>query len=243
MLFICGALGLVIIINLLVGFATASTNLSTSSSTSSHRRLRQSNGGCGCLCFRHSATNVLIRTMFGVNQLIHFLFLLLLIGFCLLSFVAYLMTTLCNNASHEEYQMATAGNGNGGQFPGATDPAYTAYSASINLQPFTPLLAMFNSSADSQLLLFKDNRLKVLCRDYVSTLTIYTLISLLGVALVFIGFHCYLINLTVNRIKLSTYKKYTELLYLNQSMGGIGGGVGVELNTFNDSSNDYGDRF
>lgn len=104
---------------------------------------------------------------------------------------------------------------------------------SINLQPFSHFFHLPQN--ETYLLLFKENRLKTLCRDYVSTLLLYTLISFLGVFLLFVGFYCYSINLTVNRIRIATYKKYTELLYLSNC---------TEMNAFNDASFDgNGERF
>lgn len=165
-----------------------------------------------------------MRLVFLLNQLIFFVILLLLLLFCIVSFVLYLLTTLCNDDARS-----------GSESLLSHDRSFEAghqLANSINLQPFAPML--FFSGNETQLLLFRDNRLKTLCRDYVATLMLYNLIALLGIALLFIGFHCYLINLTVNRIRLAAYKKYTEVLFLNS---------GMEMNTFNDTSYDNGERF
>lgn len=211
LLFVACFIAVIILINLSIGFATSSSRLNT-------KRSRRD-----CFCSRHSTTNCLIRFVFLINQLIFFLVLILLIIFCITSFVFFILTVLCT----DENRTTEALLNNDKSF----DLAQSNNNQGINLQPFGSLL-MFNSN-ETHLLLFKDNRLKILCRDYVSTLTLYNLITLLGILLLYIGFHCYLINLTVNRIRISTYKKYTELLYLN----------GTEMNTFNDNSYDTGERF
>ena len=207
-----GFIVIIILVNLLIGFATSSVTLEGKATNTN-----------SCSCSRHSTTNCLIRLFFFINQLIFLVVLFLLILFCISSFSLYLLTTLCNDDSRISSEAILLNHDRSFEqsHPGNT----------INLQPFAP--ALFFASNETQLLLFRDNRLKTLCRDYISTLTLYNLISLLGIILLFIGFHCYLINLTVNRIRIATYKKYTELLFLN----------GTELNTFNDTSYDNGERF
>lgn len=200
---------IIILTNLIIGFATSSATLTTKGAKDS------------CSCTRNSTTNCLVRFVFLLNQLIFIIVLLLLIAFCVFSFVLFVLTTLCNDESRSVEMLLNHDRSFEQAYPGN----------SINLQPFAPML--FFKGNETQMLLFRDNRLKTLCRDYVSTLTLYNLIALLGIVLLFIGFHCYLINLTVNRIRIATYKKYTELLYLN----------GTELNTFNDASYDNGERF
>ncbi|KAJ6218194.1 hypothetical protein RDWZM_009351 [Blomia tropicalis] len=207
--FVGGFLLIIILTNLIIGFATSSATLTTKGAKDS------------CSCTRNSTTNCLVRFVFLLNQLIFIIVLLLLIAFCVFSFVLFVLTTLCNDESRSVEMLLNHDRSFEQAYPGN----------SINLQPFAPML--FFKGNETQMLLFRDNRLKTLCRDYVSTLTLYNLIALLGIVLLFIGFHCYLINLTVNRIRIATYKKYTELLYLN----------GTELNTFNDASYDNGERF
>lgn len=213
LLFIGCFISVIILVNLIIGFATSSLKLDA--------KVKNKDA---CFCSRHSTTNCLIRFIFLVNLIIFITVLLLLILFCIFTFVFYVLTTLCNNEN------------------GVTDPSVmNTYDRSfepyhtnhvINLQPFAPMLSF--SANETHLLLFKDNRLKTLCRNYVATLTLFNLIALLGIALLFFGYLCYLINLTVNRIRIATFKKYTELLFLNS---------GTELSTFHDSSYDNGDRF
>ena len=208
-LFVGCFIAVIILINLIIGFATSSSRLDGKPTRNT------------CFCSRHSTTNCLIRFIFLINQLIFFVVLLLLILFCISTFMFYILKVLCTDENHTTEALLN------------NDKSFEINQPNnvINLQPFAPIL-MFNSN-ETHLLLFKDTRLKTLCRDYVSTLTLYNLISLLGIVLLYIGFHCYLINLTVNRIRIATYKKYTELLYLN----------GTEMNTFNETSYDTGERF
>lgn len=217
MLFVTIGIAIVILTNLIIGFATSSSKFD---GKATNRRAASGN----CFCSRHSATNCLIRFVFFINLIIFIVVLVLLVLLCLVLFASYILTTLCTADAPPPAQDAVL---NGAEK--AFNPAYS--NNVINLQPFASVLA-FNSS-ETDLLIFKDHRLNSLCRDYVSTMTLYTAITLLGMTLLYIGFHCYLINLTVNRIRIATYKKYTELLYLN----------GTEMNTFNDASYDNGERF
>ncbi|KAH9404802.1 Neuronal membrane glycoprotein M6-b [Tyrophagus putrescentiae] len=234
LLFGGGFLALIIITNLIIGFATSSSNLESKAGAGG-------GGGSGCAnCTRHSTTDCLVRFVFLLNQLIFLLVLLLVLVFTLTSFVCYLLSTLCDDRAAIEpgYPLinqggpptdglSPLGGGSGGGTFEQHQPAN-----SINLQPFAPML--FLRGNETALLLFRDYRLKSLCRDYIGTLLLYNLISLLGAALLYVGFHCYLINLTVNRIRLASFKKYTELLYLS---------CGTEMNTFQDASYDHGERF
>ncbi|KAH9422267.1 Neuronal membrane glycoprotein M6-b [Dermatophagoides pteronyssinus] len=227
MFFILGFVAIVILINLIIGFATSFLKFDGKPST--NRRSSSS-----CFCSRNSTTNCLMRFVFSVNQLIFLIFFLLFLIFTLFTFILYIMKTLCNSEQllseaekSFDNSMITNNNNNNQQ------------EHSINLQPFSHYFPLQQN--ETNLLIFKDNRLKILCKDYISTLLLYTLISFLGIFLLFIGFYCYSINLTVNRIRIATYKKYTELLYLSNF--GCGGG-GTEMNAFSDTSFDVtGERF
>lgn len=220
LLFVGGFLAIIIITNLIIGFATSSSNLES----------KAGEGGGGCAnCTRHSTTNCLVRFVFLLNQLIFTVVLLLVLLFTLTSFVCYLLSTLCDDRSIIEPSYPLTNMHESGPVSAFDQQPPN----SINLQPFAPLL-LFKGN-ETSLLLFRDYRLKSLCRDYIGTLMLYNLISLLGVCLLYFGFHCYLINLTVNRIRLASFKKYTELLYLS---------CGTEMNTFpHDTSYDHGERF
>lgn len=205
-MFIVCFISVIILVNLIIGFAT------------SFLRFNGKPNQRMCFCSRHSTTNCLIRFVFLVNQLVFIIFFLLFLAFTLTTFSLYILKTLCNSE-----QIAT-------EVEKTFDAAHVEHS--INLQPFASIFQF--SPNDTSLLLFKENRLKTFCRDYVSTLILYTLIAFLGILLLFIGFYCYSINLTVNRIRIATYRKYTELLYLSNC---------TEMNAFNDVSFDNGERF
>lgn len=212
--FVGGCIAIIILTNLIIGFATASTSASLDG--------RKSKKG-SCACWRHSTTNCLIRFVFSLNQAVFLVALLLLVVFCIFTFALYLLTVLCNDETRtsdlsllnhdRSFEQILPGN-------------------SINLQPFAPMFLFAGN--ETQQLLFKDYRLKTLCRDYVPTLKLYSLISLLGVAFLYLGFLINLLNLTSNRIRIVLHKKYSELLFLNVN--------GTELNTFNDTY-DNGERF
>ncbi|OTF78553.1 hypothetical protein BLA29_007371 [Euroglyphus maynei] len=210
MLFILGFVAIIILINLVIGFATSFMKFDGKPSS---QRM--------CFCSRNSTTNCLMRFVFSINQLIFLIFFSLFIIFTLFTFVLYIMKTLCNseqmlNEVEKSFDNQLSSNNHQQEH-------------SINLQPFSSFFPLPQN--ETHLLIFKENRLKTLCRDYISTLLLYTLISFLGIFLLFIGFYCYSINLTVNRIRIATYKKYTELLYLSNC---------TEMNTFNDASFDAG---
>lgn len=171
-----------------------------------------------CYCSRNSTTNCLIRFIALLNQLIFVLIFVIFILFTLITFTLYILRTLCNSVQISNELEKTFDNT-------TTSTEQYQQSHSINLRPFANLLEL--QSNETNLLVFEDIRLKTLCRDYISTLILYDLISFLGIFLLFIGFYCYSINLTVNRIRIATYKKYTELLYLSNC---------TEMNAFNDAS-------
>lgn len=195
LMFIGAFVAILMMINLIIGFATSSVKLDPKGIERKQ-----------CFCSRHSATNCLIRLIFLLNQFVHLIILILLIIFSLSAFSLYLTGTICTHETNNS--MNDPHNGQDSKYG-------ESLQNQINLQPFSGLL--FFQPRQSEMLIFRENRLKVLCRDFVPTLTLYNLITLLGLALLYIGFHSYLINLTVNRIRISTYKKYTELLYLNST--------------------------
>ena len=211
LMFIGGFISLLMMVNLIIGFATSSVKLDPKGIERKE-----------CFCSRNSGTNCLIRLVFLLNQFVHVLVLILLITFCLSAFSLYLTGTVCGHES-----MTTGNDPHNGH-----DSTFgESLQNQINLQPFSSIL--FFQPSHHELLIFRENRLKVLCRDFVPTLTLYNLITLLGLTLLYIGFHSYLINLTVNRIRISTYKKYTELLYLNAT----------EMNVFGHHDNSFNGQF
>ncbi|KAH7646121.1 hypothetical protein HUG17_1659 [Dermatophagoides farinae] len=151
MLFILGFVAVVILVNLVIGFATSFLKFDGKPS----QRM--------CFCCRNSTTNCLMRFVFSVNQLIFLIFFLLFITFTLFTFILYLMKTLCNSE-----QLVS-------EVEKSFDNPMAHQEHSINLQPFSHFFHLPQN--ETYLLLFKENRLKTLCRDYVSTLLLYTLIS------------------------------------------------------------------
>ncbi|KAF7488328.1 hypothetical protein SSS_00997 [Sarcoptes scabiei] len=204
--FLVGFVSVIILINLIIGFATSFLRFDGKPTQKM------------CYCSRNSTTNCLIRFIALLNQLIFVLIFVIFILFTLITFTLYILRTLCNSVQISNELEKTFDNT-------TTSTEQYQQSHSINLRPFANLLEL--QSNETNLLVFEDIRLKTLCRDYISTLILYDLISFLGIFLLFIGFYCYSINLTVNRIRIATYKKYTELLYLSNC---------TEMNAFNDAS-------
>src|SRR5699024_998904 len=156
-----GLISIIIVTNLIIGFATSSLSLDGKANKGS------------CSCWRNSTTNCLVRFVFILNQLVFFAILFVLVLCCIFCSLLYLLATLCNDDARANSEPLL---NHGRSF----EPSHQN---SINLMPFHQLL--FFGSNETQLLLFKDNRLKTLCRDYVSTLMLYNLISLLGIFILF----------------------------------------------------------
>ena len=98
----------------------------------------------------------------------------------------------------------------------------------LNLKLFAPILKLKKN--ETELLLFRDHRLKKLCVDYMSHLYLYIILTFAGFLLLLSGFLNFLINLSVNWARTTTNQKCAELMYINASeMVGFGGNANDEL--------------
>jgi len=135
------------------------------------------------------------------------------------------MTSLCNDgrfATVDTKQAIVSGIAN------TLDEAQQ-----IDLRQFAPLIGLTRSN-ETQLMLFRDHRLKKLCSDYMPGLLFHVLLVSIGMIMLTIGFVNFLINLSVNWVRRTTTQKYAELFYIN----------GAEMIAFGgDDHQDIGHRY
>lgn len=206
-------ISVIIVINLLIGFATTG---------STNPRKGKPCQTCGCSSA--STTTCLIKTVFVVNYLLFYFLLLLTIVVLITLFICYVLSNLCNEGAHMIVNPINA------DWPYPTDVRPGQSAQYIDLRQFSPLLSL--RSNETQFLYFKDDRLKKLCGDYVSALWFYIILCSIGMTLLCSAFLNFLINLSVNRVRISAKQKYAEIMYLN----------GAEMTAFNegtDASNRY----
>ena len=86
---------------------------------------------------------------------------------------------------------------------------------------------------ETQLLLFRDHRLKKLCTDYMPGILFYVILVSLGFVLMTIGFVHFLVNLSINWVRRTTTQKYAELFYIN----------GAEMIAFGGDDQEIGHRY
>ena len=200
-------ISIIIVINLLIGFATTG---------STARNKGKSCETCGCSSA--SATTCLIKTVFVVNYLLFCLLILLTIIVLITLFICYVLSNLCNEGAHMIVNPVNA------EWPYPSDVRPGQSAQYIDLRQFSPLLAL--RSNETQFLYFKDDRLKKLCGDYVSALMFYIILCSVGMALMCSAFLNFLINLSVNWVRISAKQKYAEIMYLN----------GAEMTAFNEGT-------
>jgi hypothetical protein len=198
------ALAVIIVVNLLVGFAT----------TGKGDKARAP--GCRvCGCSRGTATSCVVKSIFVVNYILFYLILALTLCLVVCLFICYVMSRLCNEGRY----VTVSTHETGYVQPNIN---FAENNQQIDLRQFAPLLHL--RSNETNLLLFQNYRLKKLCIDYMSSLTFYVILGSVGFLLMCAGFMNYLINLSVNWVRISTKQKYAELIYIN----------GAEMTAFGD---------
>ncbi|RWS05621.1 hypothetical protein B4U79_00567 [Dinothrombium tinctorium] len=191
-------LSVIILVNLMVGFATTGRQASRT----------PSNDCCRCCCNPGSASACVIKTIFVINYILyHVLFICTLI-LVVSAFICYTLSRLCKYES---------------KLPDSEQ--------NINLKQFAPFLSVRHN--ETELLYFTGNRLKMLCTDFMSTLTIYIILTVGGFILLCWGFMNFLINLSVNWARINTKQKCAELMYINSA----------EMTAFGDGTLDNGNRY
>lgn len=205
---------IIVTVNLTVGFAT--TGKSDKERPSSCR---------SCCCSRGYATGCVVKTVFVINYILYYTILALTLCFAVLLFCCYCMSQLCNEGRY------TTVNPTDAVFLGQVN--YAENLQQIDLRQLSPLLSL--RANETNLLLFKDHRLKKLCVDYMSSLLFYVLLASIGSLLMSIGFVNFLITLSINWVRRTTKQKYAELFYIN----------GAEMIAFggDDIPNDMSPRF
>jgi hypothetical protein len=177
-----------------------------------------------CGCTTASTTTCLIKCIFVVNYILFYFLLLLAFVVFITLFLCYALTNLCNEGTRVLlYHNAER------PYPSDTRPGQSGQF--IDLRQFSPLLSL--RSNETEFLYFKDDRLKKLCGDYVSALMFYVILCSVGMFLLCSGFINFLINLSVNWVRMSTKQKYAEILYLN----------GAEMTAFNEGNGDHNSRY
>jgi len=140
-------LSIIIVVNLLVGFATTG-------------RGDKQRGGCRvCGCTRGTATSCVVRSIFVLNYVIYYLIIAVTLALVIALFVCYVMSRLCNEGRYVTVSTHETG------FTPLTSNVAEA-DQQIDLRQFAPLLHL--RSNETNLLLFRDYRLKKLCIDYMS---------------------------------------------------------------------------
>lgn len=197
-----------ILMNLVLGFAATGHNPPKDGTISQA-------GCCGHSNAAMTASNFLARFMFLLNYLLYhclLLFALIITGVLIIS---YLLSSLCVDGK-------TINISNCGQpflHPNLNslsdvEGAGTS-SGQIDLRQFSPLFDLGRNETD--FLFFSGVRLKKLCSDYMKELYLNIIICFVGCILLVWAFVNFLINLSVNYAKISTKRKYAELMYLNSS--------------------------
>ena len=207
-------IAIIVTVNLTVGFAT----------TGKGDKERPS--GCrSCCCSRGYATGCVVKTVFLVNYVLYYLVLALTLLFAVLLFCCFTVSRLCNEGRY------TTVNPQEAVFLGQVN--YAENLQQIDLRQLSPLLGL--RANETQLMLFKDHRLKKLCVDYMSSLLFFVLLTSIGCLLMSIGFVNYLITLSINWVRRTTKQKYAELFYIN----------GAEMIAFggDDGPNDLSARY
>lgn len=200
---ICAAfLGTIVLVNLIVGFAT----------TGKDEKERSSRSSCCFCCFKSTITGCVVKTVFAVNYILFYAIFALTVLLTVALFICYIMSRLCNDGRYVTVNRVDS------TYMGRAD--YADDLQQIDLRQLSPLLKLRANETD--LLLFKEHRLKSLCVDYMSGLLTYVLLSALGFFLMLIGFVNYLINIGVNWARKNAKQKYAELFYIN----------GAEMTTF-----------
>lgn len=203
----------IIVINLLIGFATTGH----SGSPGKKHTCRT----CGCT--RASTTTCIIKSVLIVNYILFYFLLALTLTACIVLFICYTLTDLCNEGTKVIVHHNT------GWHP--QDPRPGQNSQFIDLRQFSPMLNLRWN--ETEFMYFKDDRLKKLCADYISILLFYAILCSMGLFLLCAGFVNFLINLSVNWVRISTKQKYAEIMYLN----------GAEMTAFGEGHGEPGSRF
>lgn len=192
---ICAAfLGTIVLINLIVGFAT----------TGKDDKERSSRSSCCFCCFKSTVTGCVVKTIFLLNYILCFAVFALTIILSIDFFICYIMTRLCNDGRFVNVNPIDS------TYMGQAN--YAENLQQIDMRQFSPFFQLRSNETD--LLLFKEQRLKKLS-DYMSGLLTYVLLSTIGSILMCIGFVNYLINIGVNWARNTTKQKYAELFYIN----------------------------
>lgn len=194
-------------INLTVGFATTGNDDKDRSGT----------------CCRGCATGCVVKTVFAINYLLFIVIFTATIIFAILLFICFITRSLCNDGRYVTFNREES------VYLGTAN--YAENLQQIDLRQFSPLLNMKGN--ETQLLLFRDHRLKKLCTDYMPGILFYVILVSLGFVLMTIGFVHFLVNLSINWVRRTTTQKYAELFYIN----------GAEMIAFGGDDQEIGHRY
>lgn len=179
----------IILTNLLIGWVTTGRKTSHYSP----------NGSCGI------ANSCVVRTIFIINYILFYLIIVLTLILAISCFICFTMSHLCSEGK------TVSDSHHSNSFPSEIRES----NYELNLKLFAPLLKLRPN--ETELLLFRDHRLKKLCVDYMSHLYLYIILAFGGFLLLFSGFLNFLINLSVNWTRVTTNQKCAELMYINAS--------------------------
>ena len=174
--------------------------------------------GCSSCCASDSnftvlASNFFVKSIFILNYVLYYTILLLtLLAACSL-LLTYLLHELCTSGkcistiihpsnpqslcSIKETDETGASNG------------------MIDLRQFSTIFNL--PSNETELLLIRGVPLKKLCTDFRRELIPNLIVCFVGFILLLWGFVNFLINISVNYAKISTRRKYAEILYINST--------------------------
>jgi len=174
--------------------------------------------GCSSCCasdsdFTVSASNFFVKSIFILNYLLYYLILFLtLLAACSL-LLTYLLHELCTVGKCINTVLLTP-NQQSLCLVKETDET-GASNGMIDLRQFSPIFNL--KSNETELLLIKGVALKKLCTDFRRELIPNLMVCFVGFILLLWGFVNFLINISVNYAKISTRRKYAEILYINST--------------------------
>lgn len=173
--------------------------------------------GCSSCCtdsnFTVSASNFFVKSIFILNYVLYYMILsLTLIAACAL-LLTYLLHELCTVGKCINTVLLTP---NQQSLCSLKEPDETGASAGmIDLRQFSPIFNL--KSNETELLLIRGVPLKKLCTDFRRELIPNLIVCFIGFLLLLWGFVNFLINISVNYAKISTKRKYAEILYINST--------------------------
>jgi hypothetical protein len=172
-------------------------------------------GCCGHSSAAAAASNFLARVMFIVNYILFHWLTFLTIVLTAALVVTYLLTNLCVEGKTINTSRCPASSHNPNLNSLSDVEGAGASTENIDLRQFAPLFELGHNETD--FLLLRGVHLKKLCSDYLKELYLNIILSFVGCLLLVWSMLNFLINLSVNYAKISTKRKYAEIIYLNSS--------------------------